>query len=265
MNPNAAIPMNDPQGILFPHLRAITADLKTLFNTVTVSVPLATQKRLPQEMAWLRTEPFYQVLAYDDDPIAGDDFLALYETAARQCDPAQLLHLCYIDRIAFALQSSHRQAVLADISALPAGQPPIIFERSPAAWQTHPQNYYDIERMATTAGKWLFGRSLDFCWCHLVLPAAQLLEIIPTVQRRDMTHVAEYILPIRDIVQTRPVDWLAWEDPFILKRNAAQLKQEREQSPAETEKRLAYAIPMLQMFQEAADGSKEAIWQPRHP
>jgi hypothetical protein len=42
------------------------------------------------------------------------------------------------------------------------------------------------------------------------------------------------------------VDWLAWEDPFILQRDAAELKREREQSLDETNKRLKYVLPMLE-------------------
>jgi hypothetical protein len=42
------------------------------------------------------------------------------------------------------------------------------------------------------------------------------------------------------------VDWLVWEDPFILNRDAAELKQEREQSLAETNKRIKYVLPMLE-------------------
>jgi len=42
------------------------------------------------------------------------------------------------------------------------------------------------------------------------------------------------------------VDWLAWEDPFILERDADKLKQEREHSLVETQKRLKYVLPMIE-------------------
>ena len=44
----------------------------------------------------------------------------------------------------------------------------------------------------------------------------------------------------------RNVDWLEWEDPFLLKRSAQDLKREREESVEETEKRLAYVLPTVQ-------------------
>ena len=47
-------------------------------------------------------------------------------------------------------------------------------------------------------------------------------------------------------VNARAVDWLAWEDPFIFERDAKELKLERENSLAETNKRLNYVLPMLE-------------------
>jgi hypothetical protein len=260
MLPSAAMPMNDPSGLLFPHLRAITADLKRLFDTVYLSVPLATQRRQPQEMAWLEREPFFRVTCYNEVIMVGDDFLTLYETAARQSDAQQIIHLCYLDRVAFALQSAHRQPFINDLSSLRAQHTPMIYTRSAAAWQTHPENYYEFESMVTAAGKRLFGRSLDYAWCHIAIQAGRLLEVLPTIKRRDMAHVAEYILAARDEAQVKAVDWLAWEDPFILGRDYEELKQEREQSLYESHKRLAYAIPMLELLNEASNGWSEATW-----
>ena len=58
--------------------------------------------------------------------------------------------------------------------------------------------------------------------------------------------VAEMIFYLQEDIQTRDVDWLAWEDPFLLERDPAELKFERENSLEETHKRLAYAIPMIE-------------------
>jgi hypothetical protein len=252
--------MNDPHGRLFPHLRAVTPDLKELFETVYLSLPLETQEKQPREVEWLKGEPFFEVLCHDRELIVGDDFLTLYGTAARRSQPRQVVHLCYIDRVAFALQTKHRRRFIDDIASLSQEQTPMIFERSEAAWRTHPRKYHEFESMVTTAGRLLFGRSLDYAWCHIALPAQTLLEIIPTITRRDMAHVAEYILPIRDKAQSKAVDWLAWEDPFIFNRDADELRKERENSLDETHKRLAYVIPMLQLLNRAANGWSQAVW-----
>ena len=51
------------------------------------------------------------------------------------------------------------------------------------------------------------------------------------------------------------------EDPSIgLLAGLRELAQEREQSLDESHKRLAYAIPMLELLNEASNGWSEAIW-----
>ena len=107
--------------------------------------------------------------------------------------------------------------------------------------------------------EWLFHKSLDFAWCHLVVPARQLQAILPHVKNRDISMVAEIPLLLRDSIQTKDVDWLAWEDPFILHRDAHELKREREQSVAETRRRLSYVIPMLKLLDEAAQTSQPPV------
>lgn len=100
--------------------------------------------------------------------------------------------------------------------------------------------------MVTTVGRHLFGRELDYAWCHIVVQAGQLRNVMPLVKNPDLSMVAEMILYLQDHVQTREVDWLAWEDPFILSCDAVKLKHDRENSLKETQKRLSYALPMME-------------------
>jgi len=65
------------------------------------------------------------------------------------------------------------------------------------------------------------------------------------VKNQDLSMVAEMIFYLQRTIHTRDVDWLAWEDPFIFGREAAELKQERENSLQETQKRLNYVLPMI--------------------
>jgi hypothetical protein len=69
---------------------------------------------------------------------------------------------------------------------------------------------------------------------------------MPLVKNPDLSMVAEMVYYLQDTIQTRDVDWLSWEDPFIFNRDAAELKPERENSLEETHKRLSYALPMIQ-------------------
>jgi hypothetical protein len=167
MKPVAVIPMNDPDGVMFPHLKSITPQLKTLFSQVFVSVPLNTRLRFPEHVSWVQSDTFFKATCHEVD--------------------------------------------------LPVGE-------------------------------FLFGKSLDFTWCHLATRADRLLELIPEVNNRDISIVAELVLAVRDEVRTRDVDWLSWEDPFILSKEPQALKEEREESIGETHKRLGYVIPMLQLL-----------------
>lgn len=248
MQPVIVMPMNDPLGTMFPHLRIIAPSLKHLFAHAVVSVSATTQQTQVQHVAWLADDPFFQVLTHSADLPVGRDFAALYTFAAECCHPQQVLHLCFIDRVAFALQTAFRNQFCADVQSVPYHQTPLIFQRSPAAWETHPRNYRMLEQFVTQAGMLLFQKSLDFAWCHLALTAAQLARIIPSVNNQDLSMVAELPLLLRDSIQTQDVDWLAWEDPFILKQEAHILREEREQSLEETRKRLSYVIPILELL-----------------
>lgn len=252
MRPIIVMPMNDPKGLLFPQLQRITAQLKELFEAAFVSVPLATQQMHARYVEQMAADSFFRPLLHGEDLTAGDDFRRLYLHAAASAAPSQILHLCFIDRVAYALQSEHQRQFEADIRSLGAEETPLIFQRSAAAWQTHPQNYRELEQMVTRVGEMLFGKSLDFAWCHLAIQARQLQSILPAIQTKDISMVAEVVLPLRDLLKSKDVDWLAWEDPFIEQCDAQALKQEREQSMAEMHKRLSYVVPMMQLCKNAA-------------
>ena len=245
MRPALAFPYTDPDERLLSHLLAILPDLKNHFERAYISPP-------PSTLAWLRptgqilNDDFFTVFRQEEEKLIGEHFSHLYQRAAEIAHPNQPIHLCYLDRISFALEGNYRDSFLTNIDSVSINDLPLIFQRSPLAWDTHPQNYRELEGMVTTVGKNLFGRELDYAWCHIVVRAEQLREIIPLVKNPDMSMVAEMIYYLQEDIQTRDVDWLAWEDPFILKRDAAQLKHEREHSLAETQKRLNYVSPMIE-------------------
>ena len=196
---------------------------------------------------------FFRLFHLSPGGLAGDQFLNLYRQAANVYQPEQVLHLCFIDRLAFILQSSHQRQFIEDVRAIQSGDTPLIFCRSDRAWATHPRNYYEIESMVTTAGNLLFEKELDFAWCHLVVQARQLHRVLPSIRNHDLSMVAELVLGLKDEVKTKEVDWLAWEDPFIYSRNPQDLKEEREHNQEEVRKRLSYVIPMLQLLYAAAN------------
>lgn len=245
MRPALAFPYNDPDGTMLPHMRTILPDLKEHFDRAYVSSPPASLKLLRQNDL-IHADDFFTVFPVDGNLLIGEHFAHLYRQAADEAHPDQALHLCYPDRMSFALEGEYREAFLKDVDALTTDDLPIIFHRSQYAWETHPQNYRQIEGIVTTVGKNLFGKELDYGWCHIVVQARQLREVMRLVKNPDLSMVAEMVFYMHDTIKTRDVDWLVWEDPFILQRDAEELKRERENSLDETNKRLKYVLPMLE-------------------
>jgi hypothetical protein len=240
MKPSLAFPYHDPDGTLLPHLYAILPGLKTHFVRAYVCPPVDSVV-----VEQFTSDDFFKVIPTDRPLKIGERFAHLYLSAARLAEPDEILHLAYVDRLAFALETSHREQFLADVDSLTLDDLPLIFHRSASAWATHPQNYARLEAFVTRIGETLFGKTLDYAWCHLVVRAGELREIMPKVTHPDLSMVAEMILNLQHHVHTREVDWLAWEDPFLTGCDAAELKAERESSPQEYEKRLSYCLPMV--------------------
>ena len=247
MRPALAFPFNDPDGTMFPHLRAILPDLRNHFERAYICPPLSTLNPI-QHMEHLQSDDFFTIYPAPRQMQIGEHFAYLYQRAAQTAPPDQIVHLCYLDRLAFALEGEHRDSLLNDIDSLSTQDVPVIFKRSPAAWASHPQNYRELEGMVTTVGRNLFGRELDYAWCHIAVRAGELREIMPLVTNPHLSMVAEMIFHMQTHIQTREVDWLAWEDPFVSGRDPNELKRERENSLVETDKRLSYVLPMIEML-----------------
>jgi hypothetical protein len=244
MKPALAFPFNDPDGTLFHHLQTILPDLKAHFERAYICPPLSTRTRL-DHLQSLQADDFFTIFPVDREMQIGEHFAYLYQCAADAAPPEQIIHLCFLDRLAFALEGEHKAVFLNDIDSLSISELPLIFQRSQRAWETHPQNYRELEEIVTTVGRNLFGRELDYAWCHIAVRAGKLREIMPLVKNPDLSMVAEMIFYLQQNIQTREVDWLAWEDPFLLSCDPLELKRARENSLAETRKRLSYVLPMI--------------------
>jgi hypothetical protein len=229
MRPALAFPFNDPEGTMFPHLQAILPDLKAHFEHAYLCPPLSTWKHV-DHMQLLQADDFFSLFPVDHDMQIGERFGYLYRRAAEAAPAEQILHLCYLDRLALALEGGYRDSFLAEVDSLAVQDVPVIFQRSQKAWETHPRNYRDLEGIVTTVGRHLFGKDLDYAWCHIAVCAGEMREVMPLVGNPDLSMVAEMIFYLQDHIQTRDVDWLAWEDPFVLTRDLQELKREREHS-----------------------------------
>ena len=255
MRPVAAIPLHDPDGLVLPRLNSVLEQLKQLFEKVYISISQETRNSQQAQVAWIEKDGLFKVVDIPAGISIGDHFHRLYSTASLSAFPEQLIHLCYPDRLAFALGSSYKEQFMVDVNMIPESSAPLLFMRSAAAWATHPRNYQVIERMATEAGELVFHQTLDFGWCHLVMPAGYLRFALQSTHNHDLSMVAEILMAIAGQVQTKEVDWLSWEDPFILGREAEGLKQERENDLEEVHKRLSYIVPILGLIDTAAQNS----------
>ncbi len=257
MKPALVMPFHDPDGMFFAHLQACLPDLKNHFGRAYLSLPASTDQRQPHIRPALQSDDFFRLYPLESEWPIGNHFGFLYRNTAQDAAPGQVLHLCYPDRLAFALRTVHRTAFLAEIDSLHPQDLPLLFHRSPAAWDTHPDNYRRIEGFVTRIGENLFSKTLDYGWCHLVVSAGELGQVMQKVTRSDLSMVAEMVLHMQHHIQVREVDWLAWEDPFMLGRDPLELKLERENSLAETEKRLSYCLPMVdEMTRFAMNGNR---------
>lgn len=245
MKPALAFPFNDPDGTMFHHLQSILPDLKQHFERAYLCPPLSTWEQV-DHIQLLQADDFFTLFPPEREMQLGEHFAYLYQCAADAAPPDQIVHLCYLDRLAFALEGEYRDSFLRDVDSLSLDDVPLIFQRSPFAWETHPQNYRELEGFVTTVGSNLFGKELDYAWCHIAVRAGELREVMPRVTNPGLSMVAEMIFYLQENIHTRAVDWLAWEDPFILSRDPLELKQERENSLTETNKRLKYVIPMIE-------------------
>jgi hypothetical protein len=252
VKPSIVFPYAAADRALFPRLQAIAADLKAHYARAYVCRPPGTPRHA-DVTDWLAAERFFTLIGVDHELPAGERFTRLYLHAARLADPDEMLHLAYLDRLSFALQSGHRAAFLADVGALSLADLPLLYQRSPAAWATHPSNYARLEGFVTLVGERLFGRALDYTWCHLVVRADELRQVMARVTHTGLSMVGQMILQMQHHLRVRDVDWLSWEDPLILDRDPAELKAEREASVREYEKRLSYCLPVVEaMVQFAA-------------
>jgi len=248
MKPAIVLPFHDPTGVYFSQLEAVTPQLKYVFSRAFVSISPVTLQMHSQRISALGEDPFFSFNFSDPDSLVGDHYRSAYRSAVDSCAPDLALHLCDIDKVAFVLQSEYRDLFLADIQKASNENSPVLFQRTPAAWASYPKNYREIEHLAIQVAEFLFGKYIDIAWSHLVIRAGHLNTILPQLKSRDFGILAEILLLLKDVIGTKDVDWLLWEDPFIYSRNPDDLKTERDNSIEETQKRLQWLRPIMRVL-----------------
>ena len=230
---------------MFPVMMDVLPQLKARFERAFLSISPKTEQRQAERIAQLQGDPFFDLNFNALDTLPGEHFRGAYQQAADYGQPQQVVHLCDIDRIAFAA-AHYADTFWADIDAAIPTVSPLLFQRSEAAWATHPQKYRAIEGWVMEAGEMVFGRKINTAWSHMAITVEHLRELLPRIRSRDFSLLIEIVILLQDRLTLKPVDWLAWEDPFLYGRDADELRAERDNSQVETERRLRGILPFFQ-------------------
>jgi hypothetical protein len=250
------LPVHDPQGILFSYLRQIRPQLTGLFEHAFISVSPQTGQEQTTAIHTLQQDPFFSVTFNRSGSTVGEHYMVGYQSALADCQPQTLLHLCDLDKLCYVLLRDHCQTYTEDVAWANRQKLPVLFQRSNAAWDTFPANYREIETFAIRLGEMIFNRYIDFAWSYMVIDAATLAALLPTIASDGFSLLLKILLQLKGNFLTKDVDWLSWEDPFILGRNAEELRHERETSLDECAKRLSYTLPNLQLLYEYLENNR---------
>ncbi|MFA5828477.1 MAG: hypothetical protein WC841_03935 [Candidatus Shapirobacteria bacterium] len=237
--------IHDTAGIIFDLVEQITPTLQEIFSRAVVSITPKTEETQERRVEKMGRDGFFELCKNEPGTMVGDHYMKAVRTALERSEEDEVIHVCTPDRLALAIVK-HKNEFLKDMEEERKEERPILYERSDFAWSTHPINYRAIESMAANLGKILFGKELDFFWCDLAVRAGLLKTAAEKVKSSDFTVLAELILPLKDELIVKKVDWLEWEDPFIFAKEPEGFKKEREASEEENRKRLGYVVATIE-------------------
>ena len=129
----------------------------------------------------------------------------------------------------------------------------MVFERTPAAWATHPANYKEVEGMTSRLGELLFGSTVDWCACALIFGADVSRAIVKSSNNHSYAVWAEWLLLAAQqgaTIASTEVDWLAWEDPFWEQVDGESLRRVQESDPQQVVKRIHMHAPVALLMAE---------------
>ncbi|MBN1811987.1 MAG: hypothetical protein JXA14_09145 [Anaerolineae bacterium] len=244
-------PYYDPNG---RYNHAFQRQLKTLqsaFDMVCVSVAPPTGRDNGGFVHYLEA----QGCAVFDNPIGatiGDQSREALRLALQHAQAQQPIFFGFLDRILFALETEWRWQFLQDLKVYHTAEF-LVFERSQAAWGTHPANYREIEQMVSRMFELLCGRPIELMPCALLLSHNTASSILGQSTSPSHEVWAEWaLLAMKNgiPITTRKVDWLAWEHPYWEGIDPDELKHRQEASTDEVIKRIKMNVPVALMLTE---------------
>lgn len=242
-------PYYDPDGRYNHAFQRQLAALQSAFDAVCVSVASPTRKDNADFVRYLEA----QGCAVFDNPSGatiGDQSREALRLALQYTD--QPIFFGFLDRVLFALETEWRWSFLQDLKVYHSAEF-LVFERSQAAWDTHPSNYHEIEQMVSRMFELLCGRSIELMPCALLISYDTASSILSQSTSPSHEVWAEWtLLAMKDgiPITTRKVDWLAWEHPHWEGVDPTELRRSRESSPDEIVKRIKMNVPVASMLAE---------------
>jgi hypothetical protein len=231
--------------LMIQWLNKVTPEIKGIFDKAVVSVTPMTEETQKDKLTMLAADKFFDLNYNLAGTKQGEHFVKGIRKAAELADDDDLVHLCTLDRLSVAI-TINRAEFKKDMELEKTSQTPILYERSDKAWGTHPKNYRAIEDMATIVGKRLFGVEMDYFWNDLAVKGELLSQLSANIDPDSLKFLAQLIVPIRNQLTIKKVDWGEWEDPTFFGLDPATLKKEREESKDEDQKRMGYVLPTIE-------------------
>lgn len=247
-----AFPYHDPEGINNELFQKTLPILKEIFSDICIGATPPTVAHNALFLKWLEREGCLVVRNAESTNV-GDHYRSALR-AALNTDNEKVTHIFYgfLDRILFALNTEHAHEFKEDILAS-LQRSITLFERSEAAWSSHPANYAGIEQALNRMGSYLIGHEVELGTCGLCMEKQLAEKIIAQSTATSFSAATEWIL-LSYLLGCGPFqkkcNWLIWEDPFIEGKDPVALKREREEDVHETMKRLKMNAGFLQILQE---------------
>jgi hypothetical protein len=248
---NLAFPYHDPQGTCNDALRRHLDRLRSTFDAICIGATPTTLSDNAPFLAELRAAGC-RIAENGPQTSIGDHSRSALQLAVDQPGPMQPVAFLFLDRFLFALETEHKAPFLADLARY-QDQACMVFERTPAAWATHPASYREVEGMTTRLGELLFGKTVDWCPCALILGADVAHAIVHESKNHTYAVWTEWLLLAAKhgaTIASTEVDWLSWEDPFWEQAEPQELKHAQENDPLQVVKRIQMHGPMALLMAE---------------
>ncbi len=244
-------PYHDPSGKYNQAFQRQLTTLKSSFDEICIST---TPPTLNDNVAFVQHLEAQGCRMFHNAP---DTLYAVHSREAlrlgvQHAQAQQPIFFGFLDRILFALETEWRTSFLQDVETCPAVEY-LIFERSQAAWDTHPTNFREIEHMVSRIFEFLHGKFIEFLPCAFVLSYPTANVVLGQSISTSFDIWGEWILLAMKnhiSITTQKVDWLAWKDPHWEHIAPDELKHQREISPEETIKRINMNTPCMLMLAE---------------